>query len=416
MSKNLNFYFLSCVSYYMCFSILYQGTGTTSLNFYDDKIISLLTLMTALIVFVITKKIRESNRNKRYLITLFVIVIIFFFSFKTCNLIIFYTFFEISVIPLIFLVTYWGYSLERIKAIFYIFLYTFFFSFPFLTLIIYISKTNSLNIFTTCINIAQTNILLTLCILTIIVVKIPIWGLHMWLMKAHVEASTEGSMVLASVVLKLAGIAIIKISFFLPMYNYFLISSFFCRVSITGAVLLSIIIIRQRDLKLIVAVSSIVHISFLLILYFINSYFSLNTLLLVIVAHGLVSPLIFLFLGTVYDHIATRTVLIVKGALKGVFFISIIWFVICIFNIAVPLSINFLSEVYFFLCSISYRFFITLIASLLIFLNGVFNIYIFISMTSGESKNTFSHVWDNGITFFNYTIISVVTIYPIVLI
>lgn len=416
MLKNLNLFYSSFICFYLGFSALYVEIGCFSLSYYLDRCILLLMFISTLIIFIIIKKISDNNtRIVCVSITMF-ILIIFFFIFSASNIIIFYTFFEISVIPLIFLVSYWGYSLERVKALFYIFLYTFFFSFPFLLLIIFNVKIIPMDIFNINRNVGQTNILITVSIITILLVKIPIWGLHIWLIKAHVEASTEGSIVLARVVLKLAGIAIIKIGFFLNNYNYFLIISLFSSIRIVGALLLSFIIMRQRDLKLMVAVSSIIHISFILILYTTRRSFSIQTLVIIIVAHGLVSPLIFLFLGLVYDRLSSRATANVKGALKRMFYVRIIWFILCIFNIAVPLSINFVAEIFFFLSCMRYSLLIAILASLLIFLNGLFNLYLFISISRGENNIIYDQIWNNNMSFFNYIIIMVVVFYPIFLI
>lgn len=325
----------------------------------------------------------------------------------------FYIIFELSVIPLIFLVSYWGYSLERVKAIFYIFLYTFFFSFPFFIMLIVYSDKLKFNILNNRGEYIEINMLVYTIILGFILVKIPIWGIHLWLIKAHVEASTEGSIILARIVLKLSGVAFIKILFFLPpmtLKNRFF-SSFLMAVRALGAIFLAWYTLRQADLKLLIAVSSVIHISFMFILFNIGSYFRFYTLILVILSHGLVSPIIFLILGLIYEETSSRSSIIIKGSLKNIIYVRIIWFIICIFNIAVPLSINFIAEIFFFYASASFNFLLCLTIAVLIFINGVFNMYAYCSIAIGQNKNNISQNLEASYAFNFYSVIFMVSLF-----
>lgn len=148
--------------------------------------------------------------------------------------------------------------------------------------------------------------------------------MHLWLIRAHVEASTEGSIILARVVLKLSGVAFLKAIFNINIRGIQLYIVFFATITLTGSFFLTIYILRQNDLKLIVAVSSVVHICFIFLIYLNSTSVIIETLNLVIIAHGLISPLIFLFLGLHYDNMIRRNTIIIRGFLKSIFFASII--------------------------------------------------------------------------------------------
>lgn len=410
MLKNFWLFMVSLFSFFCAAEILLNKQGVLTVYFVIDNVYNTLILMTAIIILMLMIKIGEVNTKSPILIAVFCIFFIFIYLFLITNIINFYIVFEISVIPLIFLVSYWGYSLERVKAIFYIFLFTFSFSFPFLLIVLTISKYVDINMIAITGAAGEDNTpFLTFILLCLILVKIPLWSLHLWLIKAHVEASTEGSIVLASVVLKLAGIAFIKVYGLLTStsLNYFLII-LIVSTALIGATIIALYTIRQGDLKLIVAVSSIVHISFIMIMFYSSSSASYETLLLIIVSHGLISPLIFIYLGGVYEELSSRSSNIIKGALKNIFYVRMIWFLLCTFNIALPLTINFFAELYFFFSSIILNFPIAIFSTTLIFLNGLFNIYLYASLAIGKNKNFFLNYVNTNQTLSYYAIVFLV--------
>lgn len=387
MLKNLKDFNICFITFRLFYLFIKNEIGIISKNIRIDWRFLILLLILSLILFVAISKIIETQESNNIFFISLCMYFIFLYLFSINNLINFYIMFELSVLPLIFLISYWGYSLERVKSMFYMFLYTFFFSFPFFIVLVIYSNQLNFNILINREKSIEINLILYILMLGFMLVKIPMWGTHLWLMKAHVEASTEGSIILARIVLKLSGVAFIKIIFFLPplslKYNF--LSSILISARIIGAIFLSLYTLRQADLKLLVAISSVVHISFIFILFNFISYFRVNTLILVIVSHGLVSPIIFLFLGLIYEETSSRSILF-KGILKNIIFVRIVWFFICIFNIAVPVSINFIAEIFFFYASASFNLLICIISAILIFINGVFNIYAYCSITIGQNK------------------------------
>lgn len=412
MLTNSSQFLLALFSLSLFSHSLYKRNELISLTINkDENFFFLLAISTVtLYIVILQRKDRRISSSVSFLMAL--MFIIFFILFLAINMIVFYIFFELSVVPLMLFISYWGYSLERVKSLLYIFLYTFRISFPFFVIIVFIRKTSSFQALIFPNSIRNLNALIVVIASTFMLVKVPLWALHIWLIKAHVEASTEGSIVLASVVLKLAGIAFIKIPLILPSISLSITS--LVRVILTfgalGVIIMAFYTMRQRDLKLIIAVSSIIHIIFMLVLYYGGHSINLWALLLIIVSHGLVSPLIFLFIGNIYDQVSTRRSSLIKGILKSLLFISIIWFFLTVFNIAVPLSINFIAEIYFFFSSITYRYILTSISLCLVFLNGLFNIYLYVSMVSGQNRDYFYQMIPAEKTYLYYSVISVAAV------
>lgn len=386
--QKLNFFFFLYASSFIFILNLIEELNRISINIILDnftKIIIIILLIFSYIIYNVNYK-NTNNYLLVLLISLLTIILILFFINE--NILFFYFFFEFSIIPIIFLVTTWGYSIERIKAMIYIYIYTIIFSLPFFIVIIFYSlnvKSFSLILNEYFIWFSQENLFFLFPL--IFLVKIPVWGFHFWLPKAHVEASTEGSMILAGVILKLRGVGLVKFSYFMGfsrINNFFIFS--FCCIRIIGAIIISLIRLRQSDSKSVVALSSVVHMRIIFLVYVYSSRLSLEAIYLIIISHGFVRPLIFYFLGLIYDKTLTRSLRIRRGVLKNFNYIIIIWFILCVLNIGIPLSINFLRELEFFFSSRNFCFIVVACIVVVTLFRGVFNIYLFNFFSSGKIK------------------------------
>lgn len=176
-------------------------------------------------------------------------------------------------------------------------------------------------------------------------VKIPLMPVHLWLPEAHVAAPTAGSVLLAGVLLKLGGIGFIR--FMIPILPTFTASIFplVCCMCLASFLFSTLSTIRQIDLKKIVAYSSIGHMALITLAIFTMSEFSAYNATFMMVAHGLVSPCLFLLVGLLYDRFHTKFVLYFTGLGAHMPLFSIFFFLCTLANLSFPLAANFVAEI-----------------------------------------------------------------------
>nr|NP_042565.1 NADH dehydrogenase subunit 4 [Chlamydomonas reinhardtii]P20113.1 RecName: Full=NADH-ubiquinone oxidoreductase chain 4; AltName: Full=NADH dehydrogenase subunit 4 [Chlamydomonas reinhardtii]AAB93441.1 NADH dehydrogenase subunit 4 [Chlamydomonas reinhardtii]ABX82062.1 NADH dehydrogenase subunit 4 [Chlamydomonas reinhardtii]ABX82070.1 NADH dehydrogenase subunit 4 [Chlamydomonas reinhardtii]ABX82078.1 NADH dehydrogenase subunit 4 [Chlamydomonas reinhardtii]ABX82094.1 NADH dehydrogenase subunit len=260
----------------------------------------------------------------------------------------FYILFEASLILLFLLIGRAPYG--SLEAAYKIVLYTMAGSLVLLpTLFMIYSECGTTNVlYMTCAYNHQT--VLGWGLLAVLAVKIPLMPVHLWLPEAHVAAPTAGSVLLAGVLLKLGGIGFLR--FMLPVVPEFCVSVFplvstLCLVSFLFSTLSTL---RQIDLKKIVAYSSIAHMSMVTLAIFSQSEFSAYSSSFLMIAHGLISPALFLIVGILYDRAHTKFILYFSGLGASMPIGSTLFFLFTLGNLAFPLFPNFIAEV---LCMVS---------------------------------------------------------------
>lgn len=177
-------------------------------------------------------------------------------------------------------------------------------------------------------------------------IKLPLFGVHAWLPKAHVEAPVVGSMVLAGVLLKLGGYGLLRVAIFCPPNKGSL--TVLTVLALVGALVCSLLCFRQHDLKSIVAYSSVVHMARVVMV--IKSFESSAVLgvVLVMVAHGLVRRGLFLVVKRVYQLSGTRSAIVNTGFLNAMPTIRTFWFLLCVQKMSFPPLLSFIAEVLIF--------------------------------------------------------------------
>lgn len=279
-----------------------------------------------------------------FLFNIVFLLFILLLTFSCINLFLFYVFFERSLIPTLFLILGWGYQPERLQAGLYLLFYTLFASLPLLIALFYIiNNFYSLN-FLFIKEFRVENFLLYLFLVFAFLVKMPIFMVHLWLPKAHVEAPVSGSIVLAGVLLKLGGYGLIRI--FVVVINVSLKWNIFWVVlRLVGGFLVSLICLRQIDLKSLVAYSSVAHMSLviggLIVLLRWGWGFSYSLM----IAHGLCSSGLFYLVNLTYERLGRRSLLINKGILSFMPRVALWWFLLCSRNMAAPPSLNLMGEI-----------------------------------------------------------------------
>jgi proton-translocating NADH-quinone oxidoreductase chain M len=260
----------------------------------------------------------------------------------------FYILFEASLILLFLLIGRAPYG--SLEAAYKIVLYTMAGSLVLLpTLFMIYSECGTTNVlYMTCASNHQT--VLGWGLLAVLAVKIPLMPVHLWLPEAHVAAPTAGSVLLAGVLLKLGGIGFLR--FMLPVVPEFCVSVFplVCTLCLVSFLFSTLSTLRQIDLKKIVAYSSIAHMSIVTLAIFSQSEFSAYSSSFMMIAHGLVSPALFLIVGILYDRAHTKFILYFSGLGASMPIGSTLFFLFTLGNLAFPLFPNFIAEM---LCLVS---------------------------------------------------------------
>lgn len=274
---------------------------------------------------------------------------------------VFFFYYEIVFILIIFVILLLGYSYERLIAAYLIIFYSFIFSRPVLILLLVFDYQFLIK------NWLVYSFIFIIFIVGSFMVKFPIFGFHYWLPVAHVEASTIGSILLAGVLLKIGSIGL----FYLVVYINFIIKFHWLRLRVLVVIL---IILLLRDLKMMIAYSSIAHIRIVFYVLILGSYVGKQGGLIIIFYHGFISPLIFWLVGLL-RWFKTRSLIVVKFISFSYVFILII-FILCILNIGFPPFIGFLREILILKSLIQFNV-IIYIFILRVLLSAYYNIYLF---------------------------------------
>lgn len=353
-------------------------------------IISLTFLITALIFIARQKIISTGHEPKAFSITTFSLAFILVEAYSSPHLLNFYILFEASLIPTLILILSWGLQPERLQAGTYLMLYIIVASLPLLfSLLLLYTKNGHLEIFLPFWSSPVSPPFFYLWwFFTILpfLVKTPIYSVHLWLPKAHVEAPVAGSIILAGILLKLGRYGLFRISLNFPLTTSIWRSPILT-LSLWGACIARILCLRQTDIKALIAYSSIRHIGLVTAGIISQTQWGWAGALLLVIAHGLVSSGLFALANTVYETSHSRNLILLKGIINIFPVITIWWFILSARNLGAPPSINILSEAILITATISFSSLTMPIIALIIILTTGYCLLLFRTTQYGPIRN-----------------------------
>nr|QOD97219.1 NADH dehydrogenase subunit 4 [Cariama cristata] len=289
------------------------------------------------------------TRKRIFITTLIMVQPLITLAFAATELMLFYIAFEATLIPTLILITRWGSQPERLAAGTYMLFYTLISSLPLLVVILHLhTQTGTLHF--TMLSLTHhtpanswTNTLSNLALLMAFMVKAPLYGLHLWLPKAHVEAPIAGSMLLAALLLKLGGYGIMRVTLLTgPLMNS--LQYPFLALALWGALMTSSICLRQIDLKSLIAYASVSHMALVIAAGLIQTHWSFSGAMILMISHGLTSSMLFCLANTNYERTHSRILLLTRGLQPLLPLMATWWLLANLTNMALPPTTNLMAE------------------------------------------------------------------------
>ena len=349
--------------------------------------IVLTTLITPLCIISVNKSI--TTKLKEFLIAILIMESLMIGVFCSLDLVIFYLFFEGGLIPMFLIIGIWGGS-RRVYSAFKFFLFTLLGSVLMLVAIISIfwitGTTDIVELNNLGVDVKYQN-LLWLAFFSSFAVKTPMWPFHTWLPDAHVEAPTAGSVLLAAILLKMAGYGFIRFSIGLfPIASENFVPLIYT-LSLIAIVYTSLVALMQDDMKKLIAYSSVAHMGFVTLGIFTMTQQGLEGSIVQMISHGLVSAALFLCVGVLYDRMHSRLIITYGGVVTVMPKYAVLFMVFTLAAVGLPGTSGFVGEFLILMGAFQKSFLVATIASLGVILGAAYMLWLYRRIIFGELIN-----------------------------
>jgi len=395
-------------------NLFFNSSLSVNIDFFlHDEVSLFMRLLLFFIIFISYFSSRSLFKSHKVLGFVLLLLIFFCFEvFNTTHLFSLYFFYEASLIPILYIIIKWGSYPERSVSAMMIISYTLLFGVPMFMVIIILYFTN--NTWLLCFySNSQVSLLVRIFIFLCFAVKLPIYGLHYWLPIAHVEAPTFGSVILASILLKLGGVGLVRL---LPILHLSDMKLVIISYFIIFTVFSTIVCCFQSDFKRLIAYSSVSHIIVIPFLILSRNILSIQSLILVMLLHGISSSLIFIRVGLLYNIFGSRQLVLLRGIALMSPLLSLILVLTFFYTLSAPPFPSYVAEVYFILSRYLLSPYIVVIYILFVFLGLVYNLNWLSAILFSSNTNT--HYRSLNITYaaiIPFLIIMLITLFIIFL-
>jgi proton-translocating NADH-quinone oxidoreductase chain M len=358
------------------------GELATSFSLSVDGISLFFIVLTTLIFpFCFLSIYKKTEDLKIYCCFFLILEACLLLAFSVSDLFFFYVFFEASLIPMFFIIGVWGSGYERIKAAYFFFFFTMAGSVLFLTAIFVIQTLTGSTLFCIILNTSyldwKVSFFLFFALGTAFAVKIPMFPLHTWLPEAHVQAPTEGSVILASLMLKLGGYGCLRVLIPITWKAMLFFYPAVAGLTVCGVIFCSASAVVQLDLKKLIAYSSVAHMNLVILGIFSLNIQGIQGSLFLMVSHGLVSSGLFFLVGFLYDRHHTRVITFYSGLAQTMPIFSTLLFLFFLANISFPLTANFVGEVLILVGIVQNSFFLAFFVASGTILSAVYSFFLY---------------------------------------
>ncbi len=349
----------------------------------------LLTAFITIIVVVAAWQVVEKN-VAGYMASFLILSGLMVGVFSATDGLLFYVFFESTLIPMFLIIGIWG-GPNRVYASIKFFLYTFLGSLLTLVAIIYLwyKAGGSFDIATwqALPLTIEAQTLIFFAFFMAFAVKVPMWPVHTWLPDAHVEAPTGGSVVLAAIMLKLGAYGFVRFSLPITPDAAHQFAPFIITLSLIAVIYVGLVAMVQTDMKKLVAYSSIAHMGFVTLGFFIFSELGMEGAIAQMISHGFVSAAMFLCIGVLYDRMHTRLIADYGGVVNTMPKFAAFFLFFSMANCGLPATSGFVGEFMVILAAVGFNFWIGLLAAVALILGAAYSLWMYKRVAFGAVAN-----------------------------